>query len=670
MAPRQASSQRRNQASQNEGQIFELGVRGRKTGVTLVDTGERDEYGMEPVDNLFSSPDKGDGPAKRTNGAANGQYEDQTDEEQDMEIDEDSPVGPATVARMRNPAKGRLSIPRARSPVKTHLNSPARHNTHVAPGSSPTRGSVVDDRAESPTSKAVKRRLNFTADPTLQPPTNGNSRAKSVGSQSGRPANRLPVSDDEDDFPRRNRPKKQSEPVQEEVDDEDEEQEEEEAEEEDEEEPMEVLDMGDDDVDLEPPAPEDLEMEDESGQQQDEEEEEPMEEVSVEQEKPEPKKRGRKPKVKEADSSQLDAPRAEPSEAPAKKQRGRPKRDSVGKAPEPVAKPSKRRSDDDEPEVASAAERGNKKARKDKEKTVKTEEPKPQVKGKPGRKRKSSGVGPASPAVIPRAPMPKSRGLQILRREGLGEGNISTTRSGRISAKPLEFWKGERYEYDTDNEDLVPDKGGRHIKLATIKSVVRMEAEPDEPKAKRRGRPGTGARGRPKRQTPVEDIEEEEDRSDWEDDPGHIIGECIAWRPEYEAEPPEGEEEVEVYDEEVAISGTAIQMKDIKGATFQFAKTLTLPFFGSGLVDLPPGAEKKPKNARKMQMVFFVHYGSVVVKLAGTEFRIGKGGQFFVPRGNQYAIENPTDKPARIFFAQGCEMLVAPEREETTMPMM
>lgn len=60
----------------------------RKTGVTLVDTGERDEYGMEPVDNLFSSPDKGDGPAKRTNGAANGQYEDPSDEEQDMEIDD------------------------------------------------------------------------------------------------------------------------------------------------------------------------------------------------------------------------------------------------------------------------------------------------------------------------------------------------------------------------------------------------------------------------------------------------------------------------------------------------------------------------------------------------------------------------------------------------------
>ena len=43
---------------------------------------------MEPVDNLFSSPEKDTGTAKNTNGAANGQYEDQSDEEQSMELDD------------------------------------------------------------------------------------------------------------------------------------------------------------------------------------------------------------------------------------------------------------------------------------------------------------------------------------------------------------------------------------------------------------------------------------------------------------------------------------------------------------------------------------------------------------------------------------------------------
>lgn len=76
-------------------------------------------------------------------------------------------------------------------------------------------------------------------------------------------------------------------------------------------------------------------------------------------------------------------------------------------------------------------------------------------------------------------------------------------------------------------------------------------------------------------------------------------------------------------------------MRDINGADFRFAKTLTLPFFGSGMVDLPPGGTKRVKNSRKMQMVFFVFYGRVLVEL-GTptqRFSIGRGGMWQVPRG-------------------------------------
>jgi centromere protein C len=52
------------------------------------------------------------------------------------------------------------------------------------------------------------------------------------------------------------------------------------------------------------------------------------------------------------------------------------------------------------------------------------------------------------------------------------------------------------------------------------------------------------------------------------------------------------------------------------------------------MVDLPPGAVKKPKNSRKMQMVFFVYYGRVQVTVNDNVFRIGKGGMWQVPRGN------------------------------------
>lgn len=65
---------------------------------------------------------------------------------------------------------------------------------------------------------------------------------------------------------------------------------------------------------------------------------------------------------------------------------------------------------------------------------------------------------------------------------------------------------------------------------------------------------------------------------------------------------------------------------------------MTLPFFGSGVVELPPEGFKRAKNSRRMQMVFFVHEGKVLVQVGpagteGNEFAISKGGVWVVPRG-------------------------------------
>ena len=93
---------------------------------------------------------------------------------------------------------------------------------------------------------------------------------------------------------------------------------------------------------------------------------------------------------------------------------------------------------------------------------------------------------------------------------------------------------------------------------------------------------------------------------------------------------------------DIAYSFEAIDMRDIAGADFKFAKTLTLDFFGAGMVDLPPGCIKRMKNSRRMQMVFFVFYGRVTVNVGTppTKFSIGKGGQWQVPRGKPLAFES------------------------------
>lgn len=60
-----------------------IGVANSKTGVYLKDTGARDEHGMQPLDDIFSSPDK-----DSRNGAD--ESEDESDEEP-MDIDEGKP---------------------------------------------------------------------------------------------------------------------------------------------------------------------------------------------------------------------------------------------------------------------------------------------------------------------------------------------------------------------------------------------------------------------------------------------------------------------------------------------------------------------------------------------------------------------------------------------------
>ena len=357
-----------------------------------------------------------------------------------------------------------------------------------------------------------------------------------------------------------------------------------------------------------------------------------------------PGRRGRKPKAsteKENDDpvdTSLESAVTEETvedEEPVKKRKGRPKAASKQETvptppadPTPPPKASKR----GRQARTSQEEVEDTKRRKTSAKAAKAEQstaPKPtstKEKGKPGRKRKSSGVGVDSPKIQRGPPLPKSRGLVTVRREETS--SMRTTRSGRASFKPLEWWKGEHIEYDEDEENLFEDSGKRHFKMPTVKGVVRTE-ESEEQAPRRRGRPTTGRKpGRPSA------VVEEVEREAWERDPGRVSGEIVNWQPEHELEPPEEYDQVEIVTDELAISEHAIQLKDIKDATFKFAKTLTLPFFGAGVVDLPPGAEKRTKNSRMRHLVFFVHTGNVRVTIAQTEFGIARGGMFFVPRGS------------------------------------
>lgn len=641
------------------------------------------------MENLFSSPDRDlQGETGRRDRAMQEKAPDEP-EEQDMEIDDGSELGPATILKLQH---GRLSLPRARSPIKTHLNSPARLNPHLPPTTSPAKGTVVMARERSPRPE-VARKLNFSRsseDNIVVTKThievNGASaRNRKLANRASQPTRSIerPISSDA------------SAPTEEEQDEE---------EEEEEEEALELLDAGVIEgggfEEQEYPEQPDQEVEDEISIVQeltvgnkakakakapgrrgrkpapDEEDNDvvdapaataPRVDESAEDEEPVKKRKGR-PKAA-ARQERVPTPPADPTPPPKVAKRGRPARTPVDATDENDAGPSSKRqkisaktslNDPDENDTGSGSKRQKTSAKA--KKAEQSTPPKPaqtKEKAKPGRKRKSSGIGVDSPMIQRGPPLPKSRGLVTIRREETTA--MKTTRSGRASFKPLEWWKGEHVEYDEDRENLFEDAGKRYFKMPTVKGVVRTEENHDSA-PRRRGRPPTGRK--PGKRTSAVAEEEDMEREDWEYEPGHVVGEVFCWKPEHEFEPPGADDEVEIMPEELAISENAIQMKDIKDSTFKFAKTLTLPFFGCGMADLAPGAEKRTKNSRMRHLVFFVHTGLVQVTVARTDFAIGKGGMFFVPRGNEYEIRNEADRPARLFFAQACEISAQPEEQD------
>lgn len=169
----------------------------RKTGITLKDTGIRDEHGLEPIDGIFSSPEKS--PEKRNNPR---QQPDKTLTSSDMDVqqsmfrranirvplhddsivdallasdDEDTKTAPPPAGSMPEPVDalsarrssvrpGRSSIfppPMGRSPIKTTLGSSPRRQSSMGPLSALRRPSNTPDR--SVFHPAVARRLDFSA---------------------------------------------------------------------------------------------------------------------------------------------------------------------------------------------------------------------------------------------------------------------------------------------------------------------------------------------------------------------------------------------------------------------------------------------------------------------------------------------------------------------------
>ncbi|OQD60033.1 hypothetical protein PENPOL_c030G08657 [Penicillium polonicum] len=235
----------------------------------------------------------------------------------------------------------------------------------------------------------------------------------------------------------------------------------------------------------------------------------------------------------------------------------------------------------------------------------------------------------------------KGRSLYILKRENPTDNSATHTRSGRVSVRPLAYWRNERCVFG-DGEAAE----GHRYPLSTIKEVIRTEEQEPEKKKKKEKR-SRSHKSKSKKQKD-NSSDEDEDVDLWEKEGGVLHGYTLKW----DGKTHTSSKEEEVLD--IAYAPSGIETREVKDSTFRFAKLLSSSFIGSGVVELPPDGVKKPKNSKKMHMVFYVCHGRVQVDISGVQFSAGKGCVFQVPRGNYYSFANTHQKEARLFFTQGC----------------
>ncbi|KAJ5216770.1 hypothetical protein N7468_009778 [Penicillium chermesinum] len=235
----------------------------------------------------------------------------------------------------------------------------------------------------------------------------------------------------------------------------------------------------------------------------------------------------------------------------------------------------------------------------------------------------------------------KGRSLYILKKEHPEDTNSTHTRSGRVSIRPLAYWRNERCVFG-DGEAAE----GQRYPMSTIKEVVRTEEL--EPEKSKRGK-RSGRKSKPKKQHEESSDEEDDPNADvWEKEDGILHGYIPTW--DSKTQTTTADEEIV----DIAYAPSGIKTREVKDSTFRFAKLLSSHFIGSGVVELPKDGIKRPKNSKKMHMVFYVTHGRVQVDISGVQFSAGKGSVFQVPRGNHYSFQNPYEREARLFFTQGC----------------
>ncbi|EUC48907.1 hypothetical protein COCMIDRAFT_33589 [Bipolaris oryzae ATCC 44560] len=664
-----------------ENNYYNVGVQGRKTGITLADKGVYDEHGLEPISGIFSSPEKS--PPKRSGNATGSES---------MELQESSIPDFTTSNQLLRSNRTNLPPPRSRSPKKTHLgSSPRRQSSMVPRGSSAAPSSPI--RASS---HPIARRLDFEQDESSLQETPALSGS---GARRGRRSDVYDIPEDGEESPLPEPSAMMEESMVQ----------------------QELMANEESAIFAEESFVAQIGEESMAGEEAVEELVEEEEEEVVTEPVKQPAKRGRKRKSDAVDNPEEQS---EVTEKPRKRGPGAQASESLkgkksGLAPTVQRRRSQRVSDISDleasaselpaettvdeseqideapvapkrrgrpPRTQPAAEKENTVASKS-TKNAATKEKNEETFKKPGKPpgRPKANTEPKNkpPAAEPKTkPAPKTkesskakpkekaplvddaaagklvdvygnplskqdidqmsttsagsrfgRGRHLSVFREIDPENVARVgRTGRHRVAPIDFWKNDHISYDVDG---------------SMTSIVKSAAVEETRRQNRK----YGPKGKKKRLTMVE--EEEIELDPWEEKEGRLVGNYKGYDPVINSASDE------IIEDDIAWAEKGIQPREVGDGGFKFAKIGSSgSFFNWGLIELGPDQMKRTKNSRFMHMVFNVQSGTVEVRVHENEFTIHKHGIWQVPRGNTYSIRNIGSGTARVFFAQAKEKFV------------
>ncbi|RHZ82715.1 hypothetical protein Glove_104g27 [Diversispora epigaea] len=191
-------------------------------------------------------------------------------------------------------------------------------------------------------------------------------------------------------------------------------------------------------------------------------------------------------------------------------------------------------------------------------------------------------------------------------------------RSKRQRVKPLEFWRNERLVYRPHKTEIV--------------RIPNKDTD-TEPKKRKRDE----SKNNTKRST----LRKEDSDDTITNNKAKYEGEVNVWGTN------------DKISTQLVYESNMIKPSLIENNEYKHAKTFGEgDFFTSGFIAIPKGCEKPIKNSNASALVFVVMKGPVIFTIDEKSFVVKEGGEFFVPRGNDYGIKNSGRCEARLFYAQ------------------